>query len=313
MSPPLRSLLWFLSVSQRPSSLPICLFFLQPLKLLGQGCLFPYLSPHFVTSFRASIGAGSLAVLPSSAGFCIQRVSTEWRKQTQPWICSQVRQNPFFPKTAHEILDQKRFCSCHGQNRLVSGRCWGARPFTEQREQESARAGDIILPQSNNRFWIAHALGISLPKQLQVVTAVTLDLAPSTCEGEAITHQCWYQAGSLFFSFILFLSISGTLGLNECLLVRVCVHAWVCVHSLAQLCLTLGNPMDCSPPGSSVYEIFLARILEWVAISFSRGASWPRDWTHITCIAVRFFTNEPPGKLSSWVGPHKTLPWEMNT
>ena len=54
---------------------------------------------------------------------------------------------------------------------------------------------------------------------------------------------------------------------------------------------TLGNCMDCSLPGSSIHGIFLARILEWVAIPFSRGSSWPRDWTQDSCIAVRFFTN----------------------
>ena len=43
-------------------------------------------------------------------------------------------------------------------------------------------------------------------------------------------------------------------------------------------------------PGSSVLGILLARILEWVAISFSRGSSWPRDWTEVSCIADRFFT-----------------------
>ena len=51
--------------------------------------------------------------------------------------------------------------------------------------------------------------------------------------------------------------------------------------------------MDCSPPGSSVHGIFQARILEWVAISSYRGASWSRDQTHISCvscIAGRFFT-----------------------
>ena len=42
--------------------------------------------------------------------------------------------------------------------------------------------------------------------------------------------------------------------------------------------------MDCSPPGSSVHEILQARILEWVAIPFSRGSSWPRDWTGVSCI-----------------------------
>ena len=41
-------------------------------------------------------------------------------------------------------------------------------------------------------------------------------------------------------------------------------------YSIAQLCLTLCNPMDCSPPGSSIHGIFQARVLEWVAISFSR-------------------------------------------
>ena len=44
-------------------------------------------------------------------------------------------------------------------------------------------------------------------------------------------------------------------------------------------CPTLCDPMDCSPPGSSAHGIFLARILEWVAISFSRRSSRPRDWT----------------------------------
>ena len=46
---------------------------------------------------------------------------------------------------------------------------------------------------------------------------------------------------------------------------------------IAQLCPTLCNPMDCSLPGSSVHGIFQARILEWVAIPFSRGSSGPRD------------------------------------
>ena len=55
-------------------------------------------------------------------------------------------------------------------------------------------------------------------------------------------------------------------------------------------CVRLCDPMDCSPPGSSVQGILQARVLEWVAISFSRRSSWSRDWTHISCIAGRFFT-----------------------
>ena len=53
--------------------------------------------------------------------------------------------------------------------------------------------------------------------------------------------------------------------------------------SVAQLCLTLCNPMDCKPPGLSVHGIFQARILKWVVISSSRGSSQPRDRTLIFC------------------------------
>ena len=54
--------------------------------------------------------------------------------------------------------------------------------------------------------------------------------------------------------------------------------------------LTLCNRMDCSPRGSSTHGIFQARILEWVAIPFSRGSSWPRDRTQFSHIAGRLFT-----------------------
>ena len=60
---------------------------------------------------------------------------------------------------------------------------------------------------------------------------------------------------------------------------------------VTQSCLTLCDTMDCSPPGSSVHGILQARILEWVAISFSRGSSQPRDWTQVSCIAGRRFTD----------------------
>ena len=58
---------------------------------------------------------------------------------------------------------------------------------------------------------------------------------------------------------------------------------------VAQSCLTLCDPMDCSPPGSSVHGILQARILEWGAISFSRGSSQPRDQTRVSHIAGRRF------------------------
>ena len=54
---------------------------------------------------------------------------------------------------------------------------------------------------------------------------------------------------------------------------------------MAQSCLTLCDPMDRSLWGSSVHGILQARILEWVAISSSRGSCWPRDWTHTSCVS----------------------------
>ena len=54
--------------------------------------------------------------------------------------------------------------------------------------------------------------------------------------------------------------------------------------------------MDCSPPGSFIHGILQARILEWGAISSSMGSSWPRDQTHISCIAGSFLPIEPPGE-----------------
>ena len=64
-------------------------------------------------------------------------------------------------------------------------------------------------------------------------------------------------------------------------------------------CLT--DPVGGSPPGSSVHGIPQARTLEWAAIFSSRGSSWPRDWTSVSCsscTAGRFFASEPQGKPS---------------
>ena len=66
--------------------------------------------------------------------------------------------------------------------------------------------------------------------------------------------------------------------------------------SVPKSCPTLCDPMDCSQPGFSVHGSLQARILEWVAFSFSRGSSQPRDRTPISCassLAGRFFTTAP--------------------
>ena len=71
-----------------------------------------------------------------------------------------------------------------------------------------------------------------------------------------------------------------------------------CCLCYAQSHLTLCNPMDCSPPGFAVHGIFQTRILEQMALSFSRGCSWATDETClscISCVAGRFFTTLSPG------------------
>ena len=65
---------------------------------------------------------------------------------------------------------------------------------------------------------------------------------------------------------------------------RGCIPGYHC-SLIAQSCLTLCDPTDYSPLGSSLHGISQIRILEWVAISFSRGSSWPRDWTRVSSIS----------------------------
>ena len=127
----------------------------------------------------------------------------------------------------------------------------------------------------------------------------------------------WQMAQHIFHTFLtclpsffgcresshkhLFFSMRSSIGLivtrsqkpSSCLCVCVCVC--VCVW-ITQSCLTLCDPTNCSPPGFSVHGILQARILEWIAIPFSRGSSQPRDWTLVSCIAGKFFTTWATGK-----------------
>ena len=107
----------------------------------------------------------------------------------------------------------------------------------------------------------------------------------------------------------------------------VLLHSFECENVkvlVAQSCLTLCDPMDCSSPGSSVCEILQARMQTWVAILFSRRSSRCTDWTGVSCIAGRFFTiwaaREVPfntcycqvtSVMSDSVQPHKRQPTRL--
>ena len=74
---------------------------------------------------------------------------------------------------------------------------------------------------------------------------------------------------------------------------------WECrLYFVAQSCLTLCNPVDCSPPDSFVHGILQARILEWIAMPSDKGTSQPRNRTQVSCIASRFFTDWANGKAT---------------
>ena len=89
---------------------------------------------------------------------------------------------------------------------------------------------------------------------------------------------------SLLFLWILFYKHQFALT------VEFLLYSKVKESEVAQLCLTLCDPVDCSPPGYSIHRVFQARVLDWVAISFSRGSFRPRGWTQVSHIAGRCFT-----------------------
>ena len=67
-----------------------------------------------------------------------------------------------------------------------------------------------------------------------------------------------------------------------CIVTKLLFMYFLCVR--AQSCPTLCNPMDCCPPGSSIHGVLQARMLKWVVMQSSRGASRPKDWTRISLV-----------------------------
>ena len=99
-----------------------------------------------------------------------------------------------------------------------------------------------------------------------------------------VLEQFYFNELFHFFQVIRFSSVvAGSKHLFWLLGRGMCV----CGMLVAQPCLTLCGPMACTQTRSSVHGLLQARILEWVAIPFSRGSSQPRDQTHISCVAGR--------------------------
>ena len=107
-------------------------------------------------------------------------------------------------------------------------------------------------------------------------------------------------SGCLFLQFLQLPDFLGSLLTSPCVCIpsfaKVPWSTYDVVTFNAQSCPTLCGPVDCSLPGFSVHGISQARILQWGAISNSRGSSWPRDQTHVSCIAGQYFITQPRGK-----------------
>ena len=123
---------------------------------------------------------------------------------------------------------------------------------------------------------------------------------PSLCNCEAIT-----------LSHPVVASVAVPVSYSKCQvsipsvtpsLFRSSLENLACVRAkLLQSCPTLRDPVDCSLPGSSVHRILQARMLQWVAISFSRAFSWPRAQTQVSCIAGRLFIDWATREAQDWM------------
>ena len=133
-----------------------------------------------------------------------------------------------------------------------------------------------ITSRRGSRLSLVGKQGISAAGTPSVVTLVLESPLPCEPNASLLFGSGWAQSGVPWKT--------GSPRARHCFVVWSPSPVWLFCDS-----------MDCSLPGSSVRGILQARILEWVAISFSRGSSQPRDWTHVSSITGRFFTGQRGG------------------
>ena len=157
---------------------------------------------------------------------------------------------------------------------------------------------DIILEEADPVRWAFKNMVSSL-----TVCVLAAQSCLTLCDPWTVAHQA---PPSMRFS-------DKNTGVGCYFLLHICIYVCIYISVYKKISRPVMSDslqsMDYSPPGSSVHGILQARILEWIAISFSRGSSSPRDWTQVSCIAGRFFTiirHEPPGKpISVYTEIHK--------
>ena len=139
---------------------------------------------------------------------------------------------------------------------------------------------------------IARAYSNSCPLSKWCHPTISSSVVPFSSCPQSFPASGSFQMSQLFPSGSQSISISAStsvlpMNIQDRFFFRM---DWLDLLAVAQLCPTLCDPTDCSPPGSSVHGILQTRILEWVAIPFSRGSSWPRGRTWVSHIGGRLFT-----------------------
>ena len=132
-------------------------------------------------------------------------------------------------------------------------------------------------------MFFCNSLAFLMTQQMLVIWSLVPMpfLKPAWTSGHSQFTYCWSLAWRILSITLLVWEMNYLMNYSGVIKYPFNFNMWygVCTYVHAQWCLTLCDSMDCILPGSSVHGVFQARILLRVAISCSRGSSWPRDWT----------------------------------
>ena len=147
---------------------------------------------------------------------------------------------------------------------------------------------------SSSKSGLSYERGFGVRPQTRITAqfSLTMSISQHSAYREELASEVQSSPGGLPCKFqpqaLSLLEVRSANVQKLCVCVCVCVCVRACVRVCSHSVLTLCDPMDCSPPGSFVHGIFQARILEWVAISFSRGSFQPKDRNHVSWVSCQW-------------------------
>ena len=180
-------------------------------------------------------------------------------------------------------------CFCQQQHKRINNSYRNREKFLSKDGKKKVRLGLLLFPQPEVHYYTFRVPEVLVEEKVYVrrdkvlfkiilfcLLVIRTSLNTIVECGRVYRHL----KNNSYFPNVWCLSLFRAHISNHYQILTCMIHP----HSL-QLCPTLCDLMDCSMPGSSVHGILQARILEWVAISFSRGSSWPRDQTSISFVS----------------------------